>query len=202
MNDVDGPNTGGQCTCVTSGRTHKRECLLSLRKCYPRQAALSVPPSGSPTAGGNPTPPCVNASPKHIPIKGIKSSPTKSPVKDTRPQMKIGDHVYVHCSFMGRFHLPCRIVGEFDGHYQLYCAKGILITSFCATELTQLAIGSLISLENWREAPKVLLQSAADDTTIECCNCDLPACFDSTVISSGSEGESEAPRIMGKQLCL
>ena len=108
--------------------------------------------------------------------------------------MKVGGHVCVHSRFMGSYHLPCRIVGEFGGRYQLYCTKGVLITSFCATELTPLATGSVISLENWRKAPKILLRNAADDTMlIECSNCDVPSSFDIATISSASEGESEAP---------
>ena len=102
------------------------------------------------------------------------------------------DYVCVQSRFKGCSHLPCRIVWEFDGRYHLYCTRGILITSFCATELTPLASGSVISLENWREAPKVSLQSAADDTTLTgCSNCDVPSSFHSTMISSASEGECE-----------
>ena len=117
-----------------------------------------------------------------------------SPTKDVRPHLKVGDHVCVHSRFMGSSHLPCRIVREFDGRYQLYCAKGVWINSFCATELTPLASGCVISLENWRKAPKVSLRSAADDTTlIVCSNCNVPSSFDCAEISSASEGESEAP---------
>ena len=60
---------------------------------------------------------------------------------------------------MGSSHFPCRIVGVFSGRYQPYCSKGVLITSFCATELTPLASGFSISLENWQQAPKVLLMT-------------------------------------------
>ncbi len=168
------------CTCGSSGRTHKRECPLSLRKRFPRQAASPVPLSRSP-------------SPKCAPSKQKKPSPTKV---DTRPQMEVGDHVCVHSRFMGSSHLPCRIVGELDGRYQLYCTKGTLINSFSVTELTPLASGSVISLENWRKVPKVSLRSAADDTTLTKCNkCDVPSSHESTVISSASEEESEAPEL-------
>ena len=79
---------------------------------------------------------------------------------------------------MGSSHLPCCIVREFDARYQLYCAKGVLINSFCATELTPLASGSVLSLENWQKAPKVSFRSAADDTTlIVCTNCNVPLRF-------------------------
>ena len=84
---------------------------------------------------------------------------------------------------MGSCHLPCRIVREFDGRYQLYSAKGVLI-SFCF----------VISLENRRKAPKVTLRSAADDTTlIVCTNCNVPSNFYCAEISSASERESQAP---------
>ena len=131
---------GGQCTCGSSGRTHKRECPLSLRKRFPQREHETFP------APSRPVQPSRSPSPKqHVPIEEKKPSPTK----DFRPEMKIGDHVCVHSRFMGSSHLPCRIVGEFGGRYQLYCIKGVLITSFCATELTPLATGSGISLENW-----------------------------------------------------
>ena len=169
------PSIGGLCTCGSSGRAHKRECPLNLRRRFP---GSSVPPST-----------CMSPSSKPVPIKEKKPS-------STRPQMKVGDHVCVHRRFMGSSHLPCRIVGEFDGRYQLYCTKGILTTSFCATELTPLASGPVISLENWREAPRVSLRSAADGTRlIECSNCDVLSSFDGTVISSASEGESEASEV-------
>ena len=115
-------------------RTHKRECPLSLRKHFPRREHETFPaPSG-------PVPPSRSPSPKHVPIKEKKPSPTK----DISPQMKVGVS-----RFMGSSHLPCRIVREFGSRYQLYCTKGVLITSFCATQPTPLATGSVVSLENW-----------------------------------------------------
>ena len=36
---------------------------------------------------------------------------------------------------MGSSHLPCRVVGEFDGRYQLYCSKGVLDTTFSRAEV-------------------------------------------------------------------
>ena len=71
--------------------------------------------------------------------------------------MKVGDNVCVHSSFMGSSHLPCRISEELDGRYQLYYTRVIFINSFSATELTPLANGSVIALENWHKAPKVSL---------------------------------------------
>ena len=61
-------------------RTHKRECPLSLRKHFPRREHETFPaPSG-------PVPPSRSPSPKHVPIKEKKPSPTK----DISPQMKVG----------------------------------------------------------------------------------------------------------------
>ena len=165
------------CVCGAERRGHKRTCPLSSRSArtlFPRSSssgAAALPSTLEPDGASN-------------------DSPNPPPSKE----MKVGDHVCVHSKFMGSSHLPCRIVGKFGGRYQLYCTKGVLITSFCATELTPLATGSGISLENWRTAPKIKLRNAADDTTlIECSNCDVPSSFDIATISSASEGESEAP---------
>ena len=100
----------------------------------------------------------------------------------TRPQIKVGDHVGVH-RFMGGSHLPCCIVGELHGCYR---TKDTLTISFCATELTPLAV---LSLENWRQAPRVSLRSAADGTgLIKCGSCDVLSGSDGTVISKGESG--------------
>ena len=71
------PPFGGLCTCGSSGRTHKRECPLSLRKRFPRWEHETFP---------GPVPPSRSPSPKHVPIKEKKPSPTK----DISPQMKVG----------------------------------------------------------------------------------------------------------------
>ena len=167
--DVFGVSGPGLCTCGSSGRSHKRDCPLNLRKRCPQQAAVPVPPS-----------------PNHDPVKV-----NKPPTNDIAPKMEVGDHVCVHSKSMGKYHLPCRIVNVLGGRYQLYCTKGVLVTSFCATELSPLASDSVIPIENWRKAPRVSLRSAIEDTTlIQGCNCDVPD-FDSTLISSASEGKSE-----------
>ena len=56
--------------------------------------------------------------------------------KKKRFSMNIGDYVCVYSSFLGKFHLPCRIIGDFGGRYQLYCSKGILNTAYSRQELT------------------------------------------------------------------
>ena len=104
--------------------------------------------------------------------------------------MNIGDYVCVHSSFLGKFHLPCHIIGDFGGCYQLYCSKGILNTAYSRQELTPLHSHSIISLEKWCQADKVSLRSLASDTSIvEPCGCCLPQLPDSILIDSDSEGE-------------
>ena len=44
---------------------------------------------------------------------------------------------------MGSSHLPCRVVGEFDGRYQLYCSKGVLNTTFSRAEVIPMANGGM-----------------------------------------------------------
>ena len=64
---------------------------------------------------------------------------------------------------MGSSHLPCRVVGEFDGRYQLYCSKGVLDTTFYRAEVIPMAP---TPMEEWRQAPKVSLRSAASDSAM------------------------------------
>ena len=91
---------------------------------------------------------------------------------------------------MGSSHLPCRVVGEFDGRYQLYCSKG----TFSRAEVIPMARCTPIPMEEWRQAPKVSLRSAASDSAmIEHCNCQIPVCSGDTDIISVSEEEHEAP---------
>ena len=202
----------------------KRECPLSLRrKRLPRRAALPIPPNGgSPSSKcppakkkkppakedrpGSPSSKCPPAK-KMPPAKedrprsfGSKCPPAKKkklPAKESRPKIDVGDYVCVHKSFMGGRHLPCRVVWERgDGRFVLYCAKGILKTKFCPTELVPLSRKLVISLTNWQNAPEVSLRSAADETTlVECSNCSVPECSDSIVLSSASERENEASEL-------
>ena len=92
---------------------------------------------------------------------------------------------------MGSSHLPCRVVGEFDGRYRLYCSKGVLSTTFSRAEVLPMAICTPIPMEEWRQAPKISLRSAASDSAmIEHCNCQIPVCSEDTDIISV---EHEAP---------
>ena len=172
------------CTCGAERRAHKRGCPLSSR----RGRTLFPPPSSS----------VVSALPRALEPEYVPDdSVTPASSREEKSRVKVGDHVCVHSRNMGQFHLSCRIVGEFGGLYQLYCSKGVLNTSFCLSELIPLADGSPISLENWRQAPKVSLHNVArDPTMVERCNCHVSICSDSIVISSASEEEREVPDLL------
>ena len=73
------------------------------------------------TSTSNPGPPSVSPEPECVVIDDVSPSPTEQAM----PQIKVGDYV----SVMGSSHLPCRVVGEFDGRYHLYCSKGVLNTT-------------------------------------------------------------------------
>ena len=97
---------------------------------------------------------------------------------------------------MGSSHLPCRVVGECDGRYQLYCSKGVLSTTFSRAEVIPMATCTPIPMEEWRQAPKVSLRSATSDSAmIEHCNCQIPVCSEDTDIISVSEEEHEVPEM-------
>ena len=116
------------------------------------------------------------------------------PTEQAKPQIKVGDYVSVHSKVMGSSHLPCRVVGEFDVRYQLYCSKGVLDTTFSRAEVIPMARCAPIPMEEWRQAPKVSLRSAASDSAmIEHCIRQIPVCFEDTDIISVSEEEHEAP---------
>ena len=168
------------CTCGAETQAHKRGCPLSSRS----GRTLFPPPSSS---GASALPSALE------PDVGPKDSVRLPPSREVKSQMKVGDHVCVHKRNMGSCHLPCRIIGEFGGRYQLYCSKGVLNTSFCGTELIPLASCSPIPLENWRLSPKISLRSVVSDPAlVECCDCQVPVCSDGIVISLGSEEVNEA----------
>ena len=159
------------CTCGAERRAHKRGCPLSSR----RGRTLFPPPSSS----------VVSAMPRALESEySPNDSVTPASSREEKSRVTVGDYVCVHSRNMGQFHLSCRIVREFGGRYQLYCSKGVLNKSFCWSELIPLADGSPISLENWRQAPKVSLNSVArDPMLVERCNCRVPICSESIVIS-------------------
>ena len=118
---------------------------------------------------------------------------TKNVVK---PEMNVGDYVCIHSRSIQGFHIPSRIVGEFAGRYQLYCAKGVLNTSFSCTELIPVTICSPIPLNEWRKAPKVTLRSTTNDATLhKGCNCIVSETSESIEVSSASEDENESPEV-------
>ena len=81
-------------------------------------------------------------------------------------------------------------MGGSGGRYQLYCAKGVLSVSFACSELVILSSCASISLEKWRQAPRVSLRSVASDPdVVEHCDCIVPVCPESILISSASEAE-------------
>ena len=94
------------CTCGAEGRAHKRGCPLSYRNRKPGRTLFPASDSGAPAA------PSVPSSPeRHAPV----------PLEDNvKPEVEVGDCVCIHGRNVGDFHVPCRIVGEFAGRYQLY----------------------------------------------------------------------------------
>ena len=102
-----------------------------------------------------------------------------------------GDYVAVNTRRVGGRHLPCRIVGEICGRFQLYCSKGILDTTYCHTELTHLTVSfSTIPLDNWRLAPRISMRKTASQELVENCECHNIT-SESLIVSSSSEEESE-----------
>ena len=161
---------------------HKRGCPLSYRNRKPGRTLFPASDSGAPAS------PSVPSSPKrHAPV----------PLEDNvKPKVEVGDYVCIHGRNVGDFHVPCRIVGEFAGRYQLYSSKGVLNTTFSITELTPLTTCSPIPLDDWRQAPKVSPRSVTNDPGLrEPCSCHVTESPESIAVSSGSEGEKEAPEM-------
>ena len=83
--------------------------------------------------------------------------------KKIKLEMKVGDYACIHGRNLGKHHLPCRIVGDFKGRYQLYCALGVLNTSYASTELIPLSSYKCIPLDQWRRAPRVSLRTVVSN---------------------------------------
>ena len=97
------------CTCGSSGRAHKSDCLMNFRTRHlPLSPGESKPDTAHSPPLSNPGPPSVCREPECVVIP---------PTEQARPQIKVGDYVSVHGRDMGSSHLPC---GEFDG------SKGVL----------------------------------------------------------------------------
>ena len=138
-------------TCGAEGRAHTRSCPLSFRN---RKPGRTLFPASAPAA------PSVPSSPeRHTPAHSEDVKPEIEDGENVTPEtevgrptvevgeIEVGDYVCIHGGNMGDFHVPCRIVGEFAGRYQLYCSKGVLNTSFSSTELTPLTSFSPIPLD-------------------------------------------------------
>ena len=102
------------CTFGSSGRAHKRDCLMNFRRRrLPQSPGESKPDTARSPPLSNPGPPSVSPEPECVVIDDVSPPPTEQ----ARPQIKVGDYVSVHSRVMGSSHLPCRVVGEFDGRY-------------------------------------------------------------------------------------
>ena len=143
------------CTCGNSGRAHKSDCLMNFRRRHlPQSPGESKPDTARSPSPSNPGPPSVSPEPECVVIYDVSPPPTEQ----ARPQIKVGDYVSVHSRGMGSSHLPCRVVGEFDGRYQLYCSKDVLNTTFSRAGVIPMATCTPIPMEEWRQAPKVIQQ--------------------------------------------
>ena len=128
------------CTCGSSGRAHKRDCLMNFRRRRLSQSpGESKPDTARSPSPSNPGPPSVSLEPECVVIDDVSPPPTEQ----AKPQIKVGDYVSVHSRVMGSSRLPCRVVGEFDGRYQLYCSKGVLDTTFSRAEVIPMANGGM-----------------------------------------------------------
>ena len=168
-----------QCTCGADGRAHKKGCPMNSRNRYPGRSLFPTMPDYSLEPPAD----------KCNPGESCKAPPAKR----RKVNMKVGDYVCIHHSSMGKYHLPCRIVGCFGDKYQVYCSKGILNTSIPGSELiVPLSKCLSIQLHKWRLAPRVSLKSVVSDPAVtECCDCSFPKSSKCTVILSSSEDEDE-----------
>ena len=181
---VSGSDTEFDDMCTCDGRAHKRDCPMSSRQRYREHAPASPPNMSHNTA-------LSSARGDELELASATSDKITvhvPPSKMRKLPMKVGDYVCVHSSTLATSHVPCRIVGICDGRYQLYCAKGVINTSFSCTEVTPLTSCASIPLDKWRQSPRVSLRSVASNPEVtEHCECAAPLCSESIVISSGAE---------------
>ena len=195
LSDVsDDDSLGSMCTCGVAGRAHKSGCPMSSWQhypghlCFPRGVVQGCPLT---SAHGDVLEPGVSKS-------GDLDPP---PPNRNKIQTQIGDYVGIHSTSAGDSHVPCRIVVEFGGRYQLYCAKGVLNVDFSCSELVILSSCASIPLEKWRHAPRVSLRSVASDPeVVEHCDCIVPVCPESILISSASEAEDAGDALVKNYL--
>ena len=78
------------CTCGSSGRAHKRDCLMNFRKRHlPQPPGESKPDTAHSPPPSNPGPPSVSPC---VVMDNVSPPPTEQ----ARPQIKVGDYVSVH----------------------------------------------------------------------------------------------------------
>ena len=82
------------CTCGSSGRAHKRDCLMNFRKRHlPLSPGESKPDTARSPSLSNPGPPSVSPEPECVVIDDASPPPTEQ----AKPQIKkFGDYVSVH----------------------------------------------------------------------------------------------------------
>ena len=77
------------CTCGSSGRAHKRDCLMNFRKRHlPQSPRESKPDTSRSPSLSSPGPPCVCPEPECVVIDDASPPPTEQ----ARPQIKVGDY--------------------------------------------------------------------------------------------------------------
>ena len=174
-------STASSCTCLTGSRAHQRDCPMSLRSRYPSRRALFGVPLMSSSEG--------------IAKSGVESALCKMleqpATKKKKPNWMVGDVVTIHSKILGNYHVICRIVRIVSsrdlGHcYQLYCSSGVLSTCYPG-DMLSVSSQSSVSLDKWRQAPKVSLRSvheAGDLASLELCTCKLLEPSESIVLSS------------------
>ena len=152
---------------------------MSFRNRKPGRTLFPASDSGAPAA------PSVPSSPeRHAPV----------PLEDNvKPEVEVGDYVYIHGRNIGGFHVACRIVGGWPvAAIQLErCSEHNILYQF-----TPFTSCSPIPLDEWRQAPKVSPRSVTNDPGLrEPCSCHITESLKSIAVSSGSEGEKEAPEM-------
>ena len=132
---------------------------MSLRSRYPSHRALFGVPLMSSSEG--------------IAESGVESALCKMleqpATKKKKPNWMVGDVITIHSKILGNYHVICRIVRIVSsrdlGHrYQLYCSSGVLSTCY-PRDMLSVSSQSSVSLDKWRQAPKVSLRSVHEAVT-------------------------------------
>ena len=167
--------SGGICLCGAGGRAHKKDCPMSSRNRYPSCALSNQADENKLT----------NSAKRKR--QDVDDTPVTKKCKTTTSSFKPGDHVYLHSNNMTNCHVPCRVVQSVDGKhwYQVYCRAGILNRHYTSEELTASSIAHSLSLERWRQAPKIALRDLANDSScLEQCTCNLSKSTQEVIVLS------------------